>query len=214
MSTVAGIDLASAPEYGAARYNRVGLAALSEDLEATAVAGRLPDDAIFDFVAGRGCALVAIDSPLSLPAGRCCGSQTCSCAQHGIVRQVDREMARLHYHPYWPLMPSMRPLTLRGIALKQRFEAAGIEVIEVFPGAAQDSLGIPRKQRGLPALRDGLRLLGIQGDLPPADGDALDAVTAAYVAWLYRRGKTIALGPPDEVQVHLPRARDLTAAFG
>jgi predicted nuclease with RNAse H fold len=100
----------------------------------------------------------------------------------------------------------MRPLTLRGIALKRRFEVAGLTVIEVFPGAAQDRLGIPRKQRGRAALCDGLLRLGVTGAVPAADGDALDAITAAYVGWLHQRGQTAALGPPDEVQVYVPMA--------
>lgn len=204
--TIIGIDLAGSPEYGARRYNRLGLAALTDNLSVTVLTGYLRDDAILAFAREHRGALIAIDSPLSLPAGRCCADPVCACAQYGIVRAADREMAARGLHPFWTLLPSMRPLTLRGIALKRQFEESGLQVIEVFPGAAQDVLGLPRKQRGPEALQRGLQEhLAINGVIPADDGDALDAVTAAYVGWLHLRGETIGIGPPDEVQVIVPR---------
>lgn len=205
MGTIIGIDLAGSPEYGARRFNRVGVAALTADLQATVQAGRLTDAEILAFVRSHGGSLVAIDAPLSLPKGRCCADTACPCARYGIVRAVDRVLARLGYHPYWPLMASMRPLTLRGIALKRLLEGRGIPVIEVFPGAVQDALGLPRKQRGREALaRSLVEVLGIGGEVPARDGDILDALTAAYTGWLHLRGETCGLGPPDEVQVFVP----------
>jgi hypothetical protein len=43
----------------------------------------------------------------------------------------------------------MRKLTSRGIRLREILEAKGFCVIEVYPGGAQDVLGLARKQRGL-----------------------------------------------------------------
>lgn len=210
MTIAVGIDLASSPEYGAKRYNRVGLAALDAGLRAVTAAGRLADAAIMEFVAAHRPAVVAIDSPLSLPAGRCCADPACACARFGIVRAVDRAIARLGHHPYWPLLPSMAPLTLRGIALRRALVREGFFVIEVFPGGAQDVLGIPRKQRGRDLLAAGLGRLGISGDLGRLSGDELDAVTAAYVGYLYTRGACIAIAPESEMQVIYP-APGLTA---
>ena len=51
--------------------------------------------------------VIAIDSPLALPKGRCCADSNCRCAVHGIVRDADRAVAKLGYHPYWTLLPSM-----------------------------------------------------------------------------------------------------------
>jgi len=42
----------------------------------------------------------------------------------------------------------MRKLTMRGIKLREIFQSQGFHVIEVYPGGAQDVLGIPRKREG------------------------------------------------------------------
>ena len=197
---VVGVDLRSSARY------RTGVAVLDSDLRATTALLRT-DAEIVQWVTAYTPAVVAIDSPLNLPRGRCCADESCSCAVHGIVRAVDREIARMGHHPYWPLMPSMVKLTLRGMALKQTLEEAGLCVIEVFPGAAQDVLGVPRKQAGQELLLHGLRAVGIRFD-PQRERfahDELDAVTAAYVGLLYLRGDYEAVGPEDEVQMVLPR---------
>jgi predicted nuclease with RNAse H fold len=109
----------------------------------------------------------------------------------------------------------MRGLTLRGIALKRRFQGLGLTVIEVFPGAVQDMLRLPRKQAGLRRLLAGLRRLGLRGldslpagrrDLRP-DGDQLDALTAAYMAHLYRQGRYWAMAAPGETPLIFPDPR-------
>jgi predicted nuclease with RNAse H fold len=189
-----GIDLAASPEYGAKRYGRVGLAALDARLSVRELsAGPFTDDTIVDFVERHRPTVVAIDAPLSLPA-------------EGILRPVDRELTRRKLHPYPPLLPSMAAMTRRGCALRAMLSGRGCDVIEVFPGAAQDVLGIPRKKAGLNELAAGLRRLGMAGLPAKPDGDALDAVTAAYVAQLYRRGRCEAIGPDDDVQVWVPMA--------
>ncbi len=193
---VAGIDLASAPEYGAKRYNRVGLAALAPDLTVCHLEScPCDDDRIVAFVTETRAGVVAIDAPLSLP-------------RVGVARAVDRVMARLGFRPLWPLMPSMEAVTRRGVALKDRLERLGLTVIEVFPGAVQDLLRLPRKQAGLPRLLAGLRRLGLRGldDVRP-DGDALDALTAAYMAHLYRQGRYWAMAVPGETPLIFPDAR-------
>ena len=156
--------------------------------------------------------VVAIDSPLALPKGRCCADPSCPCAVHGIVRAADREVARLGYHPYWTLLPSMVPLTLRSIGLKERMEATGLTVIEVYPGAAQDRLGLPRKHRSLERLERGLVDLGIRFKDPERKRihDELDAATAAYVGLCYLQDTYEAIGPADEVQIILPLAPAIT----
>lgn len=114
----------------------------------------------------------------------------------------------LGLRPYPALIPSMRGLTLRGIALKRRFEAQGREVVEVFPGAVQDMLGLPRKQRGRPGLLAGLRRLGLRGlDGLSPDGDLLDALTAAYMANLYSRGRYWSIQAPGEAALVFPDRR-------
>jgi predicted nuclease with RNAse H fold len=45
-------------------------------------------------------------------------------------------------------LPSMQGLTRRGMALAVRLRDLGVPVIESYPGAAQDIMGIPRKRSG------------------------------------------------------------------
>jgi predicted nuclease with RNAse H fold len=213
---VAGIDLASAPQYGAKRFNRVGLAALAPDLAVLRLeAGPYDDDRIAAFVVETKAQVVAIDAPLSLPAGRCCADDSCPCARFGRVRAIDRACFALGLRPFPALIPSMRGLTLRGIALKRRFEdlpagrrGHGLTIIEVFPGAVQDMLRLPRKQVGLRRLLAGLHRLGLRdfGDVRP-DGDQLDALTAAYMAHLYRQGRYWAMVAPGETPLIFPDPR-------
>jgi predicted nuclease with RNAse H fold len=191
MSNVVGIDLASAPEHGAKRYNRVGLAALDEGLTLfEAKAGRFLDEDILDFVRLAKATVVAIDSPLSVPAV-------------GSLRDIDRIMLKRGFRPYPPLLPSMVALTARGIALRSILESERIDVIEVYPGAAQDVLGLPRKQSSVERLANGLASLGIR-PLAKRDGDILDAVTASFVGRCYLTGMYEALGPSHDVQVINP----------
>jgi hypothetical protein len=188
-----GVDLAASPEYGAKRYGRVGLAALNAKLRVLELCvRRCADDEILDFVQRHDPAVVAIDSPLSLPA-------------EGILRPVDRELIRRKLRPYPPLLPSMAAMTRRGVALRCALADRGFTVLEVFPGAVQDLLGIPRKKASLDRLAAGLGRLGIAGLPSKADGDALDAVTAAFVGWCYLRGACEAIGPAGDVQVWVPR---------
>lgn len=150
--------------------------------------------------------VVAIDSPLALPKGRCCADPSCPCAVHGIVRSADRAVSRMGYRPFWTLLPSMVNLTLRSIRLREILEADGVKVIEVYPGAAQDRLGLPRKQKGEDALLEGLCGLGIRftDDKTKRVHDELDAITAAYVGLCWLQDSYEAAGPPDEIQIILP----------
>lgn len=206
MTVVVGIDLAGAPAYGAKRLGVVGLAAVRPLPGGARVlqvaAGRFDDDTILAFVRRRRARVVAIDAPLSLPRGRCCASQACACARFGIVREADRELAQRGHRPYWTLLPSMAPLTLRGVALRRTLEAEGRRVIEVFPGAVRDALYVTRNDD--PALVRALRAWGLQGVREPLTRDAVDAIAAAWVAVLHTRGACVAVGPPDEGQVWLP----------
>jgi predicted nuclease with RNAse H fold len=118
------------------------------------------DEQILEVIALTQPALVAIDAPLGLPEGRCCTDQSCACASHGIMREVDRVCAAAGFRPFPTLLPSMVKLTERGIALHAALTEAGHDVIEVYPGMAQDVLGIPRKGKSVDGLRRGLKRAG------------------------------------------------------
>lgn len=204
-----GIDLRSGPHYP------TGLAVLdrSRRLHRLEVARR--DEDLLDAIASARPALIAIDAPLGLPEGRCCTDQTCDCARHGIMREVDRVCAAAGYRPFPTLLPSMVKLTERGIRLHAMLTEAGHEVIEVYPGMAQDILGIPRKGQGVDELRRGLKRAGIRG-IPRArrvTHDELDAITCALVAQLHLSGETETMGPGIPVPLVLPQRTQAPATL-
>jgi len=82
-----------------------------------------------------------------------------------------------------------------------------MEVIETYPGASQDLLGLPRKQHDLEKLRKGLVKMGCSGDVATRNltGDELDAVSCALVARDYAKGTYTAIGDPHEIMMILPR---------
>lgn len=129
--------------------------------------------------------LVAIDAPLSLPPGR----KTIHDRNGEHYRPCDRALRERGIRFFPITLGAMRKLTERGLALKASLEADGFSVVEVFPGGAQDVLGLPRKQHHLEGLREGLRRLGLRGIRDDATHDELDAITAAYTGRLLLRGE-------------------------
>jgi predicted nuclease with RNAse H fold len=109
---------------------------------------------------------------------------------------------------FWCLLPSMQMLTRRGIKLAAAFREAGCKVIESYPGAAQDILGIPRKKASLEELKQGLGRAGITGDFLTTDvtHDEVDAITSALVGLFYSADDYIALGTPSEDYLIVPRS--------
>jgi len=138
--------------------------------------------------------LVAVDAPLSLPAGR--KSIDERTGTH--LRECDRELLRRKIKFFPVTLGPMRKLTSRGIELSKTLEGMHFNVIEVYPGGAQDVLGIPRKQKGLDKLREGLNRLQIKGIANTMSADELDAITCAYVGKLFLEGKTLTYGSDDQ----------------
>ena len=148
--------------------------------------------------------VVSIDAPLSLPRGRKSINQL---GPH--FRQCDLELRKLHIRFFPITLGPMRMLTSRGIRLKKSIEAIGkgIKVIESFPGGALDLLGMPRKQRGLGALRKSLVKYGLKGLRNNATGDELDAATCAIVGLDYINNNYMRLGDPEEGVMIMPKPR-------
>ncbi|GBC98280.1 hypothetical protein HRbin17_00782 [bacterium HR17] len=182
MATVLGIDLAASERKASGvcilRGKRVQTSLVRTDDEIVALAQTIRPQ------------LIAIDAPLSLPPDRTSIHQRT--ATH--LRPCDRELLRRGIRFFPVTLGAMRQLTERGIRLRHRLEGLGFRVVEAFPGGAQDVLGLPRKQHDLKGLRDGLRRLGLQGICDDATHDELDAITAAYVGWLFLRGRAALLG--------------------
>src|ERR1700721_2263875 len=116
--------------------------------------------------------LVSIDSPLSLPEGY--GNPGVP-----IYRKCELALKRMGISVFWCLLPTMEGLTRRGIKLANELRQRGLRVIESYPGAAQDILGIPRKGSSLEELKWGLVRSGITGDFATTKvtHDEVDAIT-------------------------------------
>ena len=138
--------------------------------------------------------IIAVDAPLSLPKGR----KSIEERTNIHLRECDKELLRRRIKFFPITLGPMRKLTERGIRLKKILEDKGFKVIEVYPGAAQDVLKIPRKQRGLKKLKNGLKKLKIKGLTDKMSDHELDAVTCAYVGKLFLEGKALIFGTPDK----------------
>ena len=158
--------------------------------------------------------LVSIDSPLSIPFGRIrAEDDDPSRSEFGIMRRCELELKRRGINVYPCLLPSMQGLTRRGMRLAGQLRRLGIPVIESYPGAAQDIMGIPRKGAGEAFLKAGLQEFGVSGDFLTGSvrHDELDAITSALVGSFFLAEKHEALTGPSEDALIIP---DLKAAPG
>jgi hypothetical protein len=141
--------------------------------------------------------IVAIDAPLSLPAGR----ESIEQRTNVHLRECDKELLRRGIKFFPVTLGPMRKLTTRGMSLRRTLENKRLRVIEVYPGGAQDVLGIPRKQRGLDRLREGLEKTGVRGLNSRMSDHELDAVTCALVGKLLVEGKSVTYGTSEQAIV-------------
>jgi histidinol phosphatase-like PHP family hydrolase/predicted nuclease with RNAse H fold/dephospho-CoA kinase len=165
------------------------------------------DDDILSYVREHRPAIVSIDSPLGLPGG---GDSIDLAA--GIMRVAENDLASIGIPAYPSLIDSMQKLTLRGIRLRHAIEKmpSPPRVIESYPGAAQDILCIPRKQKSLELLREGLRRLGLTGPgIETRSHDEMDAITSAIVGRYFEAGLFEAMGIPSEAQLIVPKVSAL-----
>jgi predicted nuclease with RNAse H fold len=195
MKRVVGLDLAGSPR------RTTGFCFLGRGPEARIVELHT-DDEILDATRAVRPEVVSIDAPLSLPRGR----RTIDDRSGPHLRSADRELQRLGIRFFPITLGPMRMLTRRGLRLKDQLESEGFHAVESYPGAAQDLLGIPRKQVGTAALRRGLLRTGLRGDLMRTDlsHDELDGVTCALVGRSYLTGDFFAIGDPSEGLMILP----------
>jgi len=151
---------------------------------------------IFNYMAGvvEGNRLISIDAPLSKPF-------------RGKSRICEKALRRLGIRVFPCMFAGMAKLTERGIRLATKLRSHYFEVIESYPGSAQDILGIPRKGKDKKPLQDALIKYGIKGDVtkPNITDHELDAITSAIVGKLYLQGKTVALGTYKEGFMIVPK---------
>jgi predicted nuclease with RNAse H fold len=191
---VVGVDLAGSPR------RNTGICLL-EGMTVSSYATVHGDEEILSFIDRARPDLIAVDAPLSLPPGR----KTLEERTGEHFRASDRELLKRGIKFFPITLGPMRMLTMRGIGLKEALRERGHEVIEIYPGAAQDIWTVPRKQWGLSKLRRGLERLGLKGLGSGMNGDELDAVTGALVGRLYLTGGAEALGSVDEGAIIVPR---------
>ena len=163
------------------------------------------DDEILVLARRSRSKVVAIDAPLALPVGRHCLGEHCRGREH--FRTCDLALRRMRIRFFPITLGPMRTLTSRGMQLRKKLERLGFEVIETYPGAAQDMMGVSRKQYGLEQLQHSLQKIGCNGDISTRrlTGDELDAVSCALVAKDYADGRYLAIGNPSEIMMILPR---------
>lgn len=158
------------------------------------------DEEIVESIARCKPRIVAIDAPLGLPKGRR------SMDDHGPHLRLCDTMLRRAGIRFLPVtLGAMRMLTERGMKLKPKIEELGFEVIEVYPGGAQDILGLPRAKKDRYSLRSGLENLGLKIHGFDLTVHELDAVTAAYTGLMYVKGECVILGDPEESTIIMPK---------
>lgn len=201
--TCVGIDLAGVEhhETGVAilRGGRLeGLARAATDREIVALARK----------AGRR-GRVAINAPLTRPAGRCCLDDDCPCRRDPGTRsrQLERELARRGIPTLATAL--LKVLARRGWRIAMALRVGGIDPLEVYPYATLRVLGLPCERKhtaeGRRRIHDGLRPLVPGLDHPGASEHQLDAVVCALTAYLSLRGRTLSLGTEAEGLVTIPK---------
>ena len=196
---VVGIDLTGSEKRAS------GWAAVHGNQTETALV--TSDSELIELTLASRPSLISIDSPLSLPLGRLSEfDDDPGRDKYGIVRMAERKLRERGINSYPALLPSMQKLTSRGIDLAASLRRLGIPVIESYPGAAQDILGIPRKQKGLTYLTRGLSRFGYSTLESCVDisHDELDALTSALVGQFMLAGYWEGVGSDEEDYMIVP----------
>lgn len=149
---------------------------------------------IFDEVVSWKPSIVSIDAPLGKPV-------------RGKMRLCERQLVKMGIRVFPCMFAGMKTLTERGIRLAEKIRGFGFQVIESYPGSAQDILGIPRKGKSVKALQDALWKYGIRGDVLKnrITDHELDAITSAIVGKMYLAGETVSIGNESEGLMIIPR---------
>jgi predicted nuclease with RNAse H fold len=132
--------------------------------------------------------IVAIDAPLSRP-------------KEGMWRKAESELLKRKIKVFSPLLPTMVPLTERGIRLKKSLKN---KVIEVFPGAVFDRARIPRKNSQIAVAKLVKKVLNtnLEGAGNQHERDAAAAVIAGY---LFSKGLAEHVGDKREGSIVIPK---------
>ena len=161
--------------------------------------------------------LIAIGSPLTLPAGLCCLEAGCDCQMTSPEkkgRQAELELARMGISCFFTNKRSIvTNLVYRAVTLNRELSELGHRLIEVYPHASKMLLfgdKVPSKKNAresLQFMRDRLpslvaRLDAFQDRLDPSYCDSL---INAHTALLHARNETDLVGSDSEGFIALPK---------
>jgi predicted nuclease with RNAse H fold len=197
-----GIDLAGV------EHRETGVAVLRGGrLELLTSAGTDAEILALAALAGPG-GVVAVNAPLTRPAGRCCLEDDCPCRTDPGTRsrQWERDLARMRIPTLATAL--IKVLARRGGRIAAAIRGLGHEPLEVYPFATLRVLGLPsagkRTARGRREIYRALRPLVPGLRHPRASEHQLDAVVCALTAQMWREGRTRAVGDPAEGLVVIP----------
>ncbi len=160
---------------------------------------------------------LAIDAPLSLPKGMCCleESRPCAPASPDGLKAAERALLKEGIGLFRTTKRSLiKAMVYRAIRLRRALEEQGYAVMEIYPYASKVRLfgrPIPKKttKAGRQWLRQRLEGLvpGLREHRQPLSHDQLDAIVAAYTAYLRGQGQAEAVGDPQEGVIYVPKTR-------
>ncbi len=159
---------------------------------------------------------LAIDAPLSLPQGMCCLEESCPCvaASPDGLRAAERALLNERIGLFRTTKRSIiKAMVYRAMRLRPALAEQGHAAIEVYPYASKVRLfgcPIPKKttKAGRQWLRERLeRLVPGLAEHGRLGHDELDAIVAAYTAYLHGQGQAEAVGDREEGVIYVPRAR-------
>jgi len=210
MAPYIGLDPASAPR-------RPSAFAVLDDQGGLRDLGLVREDDDILALAGRWRPrYVAIDAPLSLAKGMHCLEESCPCAPASPdgLKAGERALLKEGIGLFRTTKRSIiRAMVYRAMRLRRALEERGYAVMEVYPYASKVRLfGRPVPKKTTRAGRQWLheRLEGLVPALRehrhPLSHDELDAIVAAYTAYLRGRGQAEAVGDREEGVIYVPKA--------
>jgi len=192
-----GVDLAG-------RIDEVtGIAAVSDKKELVFVNEVKPDIAIRNYIDYHRPVIIGIDAPLSIPNGK-----------YGTYasRKCDRDLITLGIPTFATSM--LAQLTFRALTI-QSVLTRKYQIIEVYPHATRLRMGIHDKEKNPKNTEKNReatqsRLSRFVKNMPRSSkvllsADALDAILAAYTAYLHFNHLTEGIGDETEGKIYIPK---------
>ncbi len=190
-----GVDLAG-------RIDAVtGIAAVSDKKELVFVNEVKPDIAIRNYIDYHRPVIIGIDAPLSIPNGK-----------YGTYasRKCDRDLIGLGIPTFATSM--LAQLTFRALTI-QSVLSQKYQIIEVYPHATRIRMGVQGKhhkntEKGRELIQS--KLSRFVKNMPRSSkvllsSDSLDAILAAYTAYLHFNHLTEGIGDESEGKIFIPK---------